>query len=72
MAEYNRNICLAMAQIFWIALVGRADVVSGDWCTAFGALAHFAWLSTFCWTGNHLIKFKYICVRIINLLETLF
>ena len=58
MAEYNRNICLAMAQIFWIALVGRADVVSGDWCTAFGALAHFAWLSTFCWTGNRSIKFN--------------
>ena len=53
MAEYNRNICLALAQIFWVALVGRADVVSGGLCTAFGAFTHLAWLSTFCWTGNH-------------------
>ena len=64
MAEYNRNICLALAQICWIALVGRADVVSRGLCTAFGVLTHLMWLSAFCWTGDN-----YHCIFYLSSLE---
>lgn len=56
MADNNRNWNLAAAQLSWIALVGRADVVPTSVCEAFGAVAHFAWLATFMWTGNHIMQ----------------
>ena len=52
MAERNRNYILAGAQLVWVALVGRANVVPVGMCSAFGALAHFTWLSVFMWSGN--------------------
>ena len=51
MADNNRNWSLAVAQLAWMALVGRAGVVSTGTCQTFGAITHFAWLSTFMWTG---------------------
>ena len=55
MADNNRNWSLVFGQVAWVALVGRADVVSSETCQAFGVIAHFSWLSTFVWTGNRLI-----------------
>ena len=52
MADNNRNWNLAVAQLSWMALVGRADVVSTSTCTAFGAITHFTWMATCSWTGN--------------------
>ena len=52
MADNNRNWSLALAQLSWIALVGRANVVSTGACQAFGAITHLSWLATFMWTGN--------------------
>ena len=55
MADNNRNWSLALAQLAWIALVGRGNMVSTETCEAFGVITHFAWLSTFMWAGIKII-----------------
>ena len=52
MADNNRNWCLIFAQLSWIALVGRGDVVPLAVCEGFGAFTHLAWLCVFMWTGT--------------------
>ena len=54
MADNNRNWSLVFAQLSWLVLVERGDVVSMPTCEAFGAISHLAWLCVFMWTGSNI------------------
>jgi len=49
-AETNRNICLFIAQVAFIAFSGQYRGVNCGTCQAFGVLTHFFWLTFFSWT----------------------
>ena len=48
--ESNRNWCLLVAQLFFLGLTERHEVVPEAVCQIFGGVTHLAYLTFFSWT----------------------